>query len=57
MVFGACATHFINVFSTIQCALYIVTGAHTNFGIHTHDFFSSVVQRVTVARQCVEVTH
>ena len=31
MVLGACAPHFINVFSTVQCALCIVTGAQTNF--------------------------
>ena len=44
MVFGACATHFINVFSTVQCALYIATGAQTIFvdkcqiRIFHHDF-------------------
>ena len=27
MVFGACATRFINVCSTVQCGVYIVTGA------------------------------
>ena len=31
MVFGACATHFIHSCSTVQCALYIATGAQTQF--------------------------
>ena len=31
MVFGACATHFINLCSTLQCAIHIVTGARTKF--------------------------
>ena len=31
MVFGACATRFINLYSTGQCGVYIVTGAQIKF--------------------------
>ena len=58
MVFGACATRFINVCSTVQCGVYIVTGAQIKFvdRCQTRSYPSTIreklVQRVLSAERC-----